>query len=288
MIRSRLFLVAIVLVAPFQHLSGEDLYGSTDLLEFADHLYETRELTLAELEYQRFLSLPRDAEDRISDEQFGYALWRLSKIGYTQDRYDRGIEWADRAIREGGTEEYRERAYALKIIMMLSLGRWDGADETIRTAARDDLISRERRTVFDVYRYVSRGDYPGALSIIESDLPDTEPQPLTTRLASYDEKRPWLAATYSAVLPGAGRLYTRQFSDGLVSFVLIGALAGVTTYATLTEGLSSWRPWVFGGATVVFYLSEIYGAYRSAERYESRQRQLIERAADGYLETAVP
>ena len=75
-------------------------------------------------------------------------------------------------------------------------------------------------------------------------------------------RSPILAAGLSAIIPGAGRIYAGRTWDGLFGFLTF-ALVLNTTYLNYQNG-NRVSTTVLGIGTGIFYLGEIYGAYRSA------------------------
>ncbi|MBI5726382.1 MAG: hypothetical protein HY965_00905 [Ignavibacteriales bacterium] len=73
---------------------------------------------------------------------------------------------------------------------------------------------------------------------------------------------PALAAGLSAVLPGAGKIYTRSYEEGVAGFIL----TGLFTYLTLENfkhGHTT-RGWITGVSAALFYGGTIYGSYTQA------------------------
>lgn len=78
-------------------------------------------------------------------------------------------------------------------------------------------------------------------------------------------KSPWLAASMSALVPGAGKIYAGNLSEGIMSFVITGAMAGLTAEHWVKEGIDDWRTITFASLTGLFYVSNIFGSYFSVQ-----------------------
>ena len=85
-------------------------------------------------------------------------------------------------------------------------------------------------------------------------------------------KSPILAAGLSAILPGTGRMYSGRFLDGLMGMWMV-LLPGTATYGSLQQG-QSMKGNFFTGITLIFWLGEIYGAYRTAKYYGKPKRRV--------------
>ncbi len=75
---------------------------------------------------------------------------------------------------------------------------------------------------------------------------------------------PFLAASLSAVLPGAGKFYTGRWIDGVSSLLFVG-LTGFQAYRGFNRsGTNSVYGWIMGGLSFGFYFGNIYGSQKSA------------------------
>ncbi len=83
------------------------------------------------------------------------------------------------------------------------------------------------------------------------------------------EKKPWIAATASAIVPGLGKVYAGNLSEGIASFLVVGSFGAVTAECISKKGCGDWRSITFGAIGALFYLGNIYGSYFSVERINS-------------------
>jgi len=84
---------------------------------------------------------------------------------------------------------------------------------------------------------------------------------------SPNKKSPLFAATLSAVIPGSGRVYGgRLIMDGVYG-LLLSSLAIQIAYRSIKNG-SALSPF-YSGIAFIAYGGEIYGAYRTANYYQS-------------------
>lgn len=96
---------------------------------------------------------------------------------------------------------------------------------------------------------------------IDGRLIDHVSNPLSNG-QSKSSRSPVLAAGLSAIIPGAGRIYAGRTWDGFFGFLTF-ALVLNATYLNYQNG-NRVSTTVLGIGTGIFYLGEIYGAYRSA------------------------
>ncbi len=103
----------------------------------------------------------------------------------------------------------------------------------------------------------------GELTPVDKRLID----PVTLAAPSQvSTKSPALAALYSAVLPGSGRMYAGRLHDGVTGFMLFALFTTLTIHA-YEEEYAIAAP-ILAGFTFVLYGGEVYGAYRSAKYYQ--------------------
>ena len=81
-------------------------------------------------------------------------------------------------------------------------------------------------------------------------------------------KSPISAAVLSAVIPGLGKFYTHQYSDGIFAFLATGVL-GYLAYTNFNAH-HLFRAWLFTGLTAGFYGGNIYGAAASAQLFNAK------------------
>jgi hypothetical protein len=81
-------------------------------------------------------------------------------------------------------------------------------------------------------------------------------------------KDPESAAIFSALLPGLGKIYTKNYGDAVTSFLTVGILTYLTV-ANFNAG-HQFRGYLFGGLSALFYGGNIYGSYASAQIFNAR------------------
>ena len=82
-------------------------------------------------------------------------------------------------------------------------------------------------------------------------------------------KSPLVAAGLSTIIPGTGRIYAGRFLVGLMGLWMV-VLPGTAAYGSFQDG-QSMKGNFFAGITLIFWLGEIYGAYRTAKYYQEQK-----------------
>ncbi len=85
-------------------------------------------------------------------------------------------------------------------------------------------------------------------------------------------KNPGIAALFSSVVPGSGKLYTKRYKDAFYSFLFVSAFSFLTYKSIKNNGLDS-KSVVFGTIAAGFYAANVYGSHKSACEYNRRLNQ---------------
>lgn len=77
-----------------------------------------------------------------------------------------------------------------------------------------------------------------------------------------------LSGIFSAIVPGAGKIYTENYSDGITAFILTGLLSYLAY--TNFEHDHPTRGWIFASLGAGFYAGNIYGSIASAQIFNAK------------------
>jgi len=160
-------------------------------------------------------------------------------------------------------------------ILMILLNNHEDSD--VRDAAKYriawiDIETGHFKQAMDQIQLISGTDSPW--------LPVQELSADLTEAAALPEKDPALAGALS-VVPGAGYVYCGRYQDGLMAFLLNGALiwAAVESFSDGNPALGCVISVVESG----FYIGNIYGGINAAHKYNTRQKQtVIDRLKSGF------
>lgn len=93
---------------------------------------------------------------------------------------------------------------------------------------------------------------------------------ISEKIQNTKYKKPGIAAGLSALIPGAGRFYAKDAKDGIISLIIVGTTAYQSYRRFDQKGIKSVSAWIFGGVSLGFYISNIYGSYQSAKYYNKK------------------
>jgi hypothetical protein len=89
-------------------------------------------------------------------------------------------------------------------------------------------------------------------------------------------KSPVLAASLSAIVPGTGKFYTGNWTDGLFSMIFVAGNAFQAYRGFSDHGIKSGYGWVFASFSTGFYIGNVYGSAKSAKRYNKIKKDEID------------
>ncbi len=90
------------------------------------------------------------------------------------------------------------------------------------------------------------------------------------RVASPPQRQPkaWVAGVASAIVPGLGQIYAGQVSEGVASFMAVGAFAALTATSWVkAESPANLRTITYGTIASLLYVSNIFGSVASVKVY---------------------
>lgn len=139
----------------------------------------------------------------------------------------------------------------------------------------------ELQRIASLKEYVEINDKKKFLAPFEESL-----HPELEKLINYKidahQKSPFLAGALSAVIPGTGKFYIGEISDGITSLLLTGILSYLV-YNNFDAGHNT-RAWIFAGLAAYFYAGNIYGSVASTKKYNARIKNDFEISINLFLD----
>ncbi|MHB8836857.1 MAG: tetratricopeptide repeat protein [Candidatus Methylomirabilia bacterium] len=265
-------LVWLAAAVPPAGAAGPGLLLTEDLqLKIADTFLEQGDYYRAVTEYSKLLILFPDSE---------YADAALLKIGTASVR---GEEYRDaQAALTTLRERFPRSAHAAAAWYLEGVSSWKLKQLERAGAAFADLAA-----AYPQSEYAPQGLAAGALVALEENRPAAAGERLRALAERYPDhpapgraqaaleilegynvlprKSPLLAGTFSAVLPGSGYFYADHSGDGVTAF-FINALFVAAEVLSLKEENYPLAA-VVGVIGLPFYLGNIYGSARAAEKW---------------------
>jgi len=163
-------------------------------------------------------------------------------------------------------------------LIVLSMPEPDTA--LLRKEIQEDIPDVRNRLYLSIANGL-RGDWAEAarqtseLSLPRNDgIPVGQLSLLLKEAASKPDKKPCLAGSMSAIIPGSGKFYTGDITDGIMGLVFVGSTAFRSIRGFSKLGVKSPRGWIFGTLCLGFYTGNIYGSVKAAKRKNQKKRDV--------------
>jgi tetratricopeptide (TPR) repeat protein len=255
-------------------------------LEFAFDLKKEGDYFRAITEFKRAEALSNSAcvkalaRFHVAESLFATGDWVTARMEYTR-------------VKESYPDtRWVERAGFMRSVSIFNLGDYAAcrsAMEVFKGRGRAKDLSDEAFFVSGL-SYLEEGGWRSASATFEEALSvrDLQESPYPFEFLASEslrgEKLPgrsgFVAALMSAVLPGAGQMYSGRFWDGFRAFTVNGLLI-FSTYK-LVEDEHYAGAYLLSGITLPFYVGNVVGARVAAKAYNVRQRsQFIDSLLSG-------
>ncbi|MCD4655190.1 tetratricopeptide repeat protein [bacterium] len=263
-----IILLILILANPCLAGGSEGPCSAEAVYNFARHLEDTGDYYRAITEYRRFIfNWPRhdhavECRYRIG-QSYLYGSDYENAISVFQDLY---VEKNDALIFSRVKYAYSKSlyygGYYKRAAAVLRSGRFIGEN------SRD--IKKHSYNL--TWCYLKLSDIHSAAEIWQSDNDENKVgygnpdlRQVVKDLETLPRKNPHLAGIMSAVLPGAGQIYSQRWRDGLISFFVNGLFIGAMAVA-IDRGHEETAA-VLGFVELGFYSANIYNAVNDAHKY---------------------
>jgi TM2 domain-containing membrane protein YozV len=239
---------------------------------FADFLFCDKDYLRAIDEYEKYLRL-------IDDDSIQFKI----AIGYS------AMKDQNNAYQKLSSTKETSPFYAQSKIEILKLLYLQNIDSNFYSTA-ELMINSKSVYANNAYKLKNT-----SLLFFNDDLPEKEKflipfldEEKRTISNFYDLKKnpPYkseaLAGILSAIIPGAGKIYTEEYGDGITAFILTGLFAYLAY--TNFEHDHPTRAWIFTALGAGFYAGNIYGSVTSAQIFNARINFEFDEGVKLYLE----
>ena len=250
---------------------GQDIYDLPHTTLFADYLYKTKQFEFAAKEYERLLFLtPDDDSMKLNliksyrnTGNYSFAIIRAEQLYLSYNAYPSAFafEYSKLLLT---TESFDK----LKIFLKSDSPLKD--QEKIELELHAELFNFnwcEAKSLHNNLDSLNFASYFQYKNLIDEGL-------------DLKYKSPGLALVFSAIIPGSGKFYTKDWKDGLISLVGVSASAFQSYRSFNKYGTSGSRGWIFGGLAVGLYGGNLYGSYKAAKRYNEKLNKSIHKKVE--------
>lgn len=265
-----ILLFAVISSAQSNHQN--DLFSLTNRLKFANHLYKEQDFLRAINEYKEVL---KSYENDTIRFRFANSFFRIG-------RFDEAAQNFKTLFVGSRLEEEAKLSYYNSIFFNNDFGLFRTNYENGYYLPQK--YSKVIEQLNSASYFIQKTNIPNENILVKpfADTVQTKLIYFYQMIKNPPQKSVATAALLSAVIPGAGKYYTGELSDGLIAFgatVLSGFLA-VTNF----NNDHQFRGWLFSGLTAFFYGGSIYGSAASAKIYNTKLKSKIDEDILRYFE----
>jgi len=244
-----------------------------NIRKFADFLFCDRDYLRAALEYERILGI---TEDDTLQFKIGLCYSYIGKYDYAVKNFS-GIN---------NTSLYFDNSRLEILKSNFLMNNFAG----LRNYYRNTFFKK-------VKQYKKEGKKLFNFSYLFTDEPLPEEDEFLSpfeinergKLASFYNwkndppyKSGAIAGIMSAIIPGSGKMYVGEVSDGIVALLVTGVLAFLA-YDNFRADHNT-RAWIFTGLAALFYGGNVYGSIAAAQVHNAKIKFEYEEKVKKYLE----
>jgi hypothetical protein len=231
-----------------------DLFNYNNSLKFAEYLYKSGEYSLAIPEFKRILFI--DSTNIKANIKVNDCFIRLGK-------YADGMRFSNLTFPK---LPINDTLSILRGKLFILNNDFAKLESEILTKP----ISPQGLVYLKTSEYMFNKDWKSAQKSLNelNKFPDlTFFTPIINKALTLKYKKPAISLALSAVIPGAGKVYSGYWRDGLFSFLFVGISAWQSYRGFSKNGVSSAYGWLMGGISLSFYSGNLYGSVKAANKY---------------------
>ena len=260
---AKIFITGILMFYINNNIHSQNLYDLDHSLQFADYLYKTKQYDLASEEYERIVFL--------SPNKQVYKL-KLIKSYRLSKQYDfalKKIEYFFNDSIEKLSSNFAEEYIKLLLITNKNKDAFDFLElnKTINPIKKQNYQLSSlflQKKWKDAYNYILKN------AVVKENKINKNLHSLAVKTQEIKYKKPFVAATFSTIIPGAGKIYTKHWKDAIIAFLFVGVNSWQAYRGFDKRGIESAYGWVFASFATGFYIGNIYGSHKSAKKYNQK------------------
>ncbi len=257
----------ILITINLNYCCSQNLYNPVNSEKYAEYLTSSKQFALAAEEYERLIFFN---DNNIA---FKYKLINSYRLaGELRTGTDRLYSFYGDSI-------YSIPRSLAKEYMKLELLQ-DSLSIADKFLHQNNTLSSDEKLIFQCCQSLLSGKYPEAKLYMNRYADNnlnmaTSIFKLTESAQKTKFKSPLLAAGLSAIVPGTGKFYTKNWNDGIFSFLFVASNVWQAYRGFSEHGSKSAYGWTFAGLSASFYIGNIFGAVKAARRYNYKKRNDI-------------
>ena len=249
--------------------------AENDLLALGDHLYNMEYYDAAITEYKRFIFFHPD-DTRVAETYYDIGLAYRA-----QGLWEEAIVAMRNSMLHATTEDQKSEFQINLAVTLIASKNYDLAQlELIKVLLRDPNLALDKRVLFlRAVAYVYQFRWKEAREVLQEYTTDEKLGTLFDKAVNLPIKSTRVAKVLSAIIPGAGQVYTGDWRGGLNAFFLNGIIGFVAVDAALDQHYADAAFWTY------FIFMRYYQGnfYRAETAVQAFNREVAQRAADDIL-----
>lgn len=257
--RKKLLILFIIIFS--RSVAAQDLYNFENTQKFAEYLAKSGQYDLATREFERLtFMLPENDSLKTS------LLSMYRRSGKYDEAIIRGKQlYSELTTMSASSAVEFGRTLLLKSDYKSAKTFWDS----------NQKLSTPDKIILSTTSDILQDNYKSANDLLQTLKPEdhrlaTNYKELAEQAIAIKRKSPAMAGIMSAIIPGTGRVYVKDWKDGIVSLFFVGTMAFQSIRGFNKSGVKSTRGWIYGGIGFGFYLGNIYGSVVSAKGYNKK------------------
>ncbi len=252
-------------------IMSQDLNSPDNRLKFGNRLFEEKDYLRAIEEFKAYL--------RTSDNDT--VRFNIARSFFGMKKYNEASDYF-KSLFSSYTLQDEARFGVIKS------GFFSGdfnflRNESLKSPFYTGAYDRDIKRLIGITYLLDKAAVPVSTEMIS--LFPSEAQPKLLELIQIKNnppfKNPTTAALLSAAIPGLGKIYTGEYTDGLIAFAATG-LSVFLAVDSFNSG-SKFKGWLFTGIGAFFYGGSIYGSAASAQNYNAGVRLNFENELNLFL-----
>ena len=253
---------------------GQDIFNYENSRKYGDYLLKSGQFELASKEFERLVYFAPNNDTLKTNLLLSYRLSKQTTLG---------IEKLPVLYSNPSKVPYASALEYAKLQMQNQT--WAAARDFWN---QNESFSADDKLLLNVTSDIFNNNFKNARSTLaQIKSPENE---LAVGYKSILEKEthkksPALAALMSAVVPGTGKAYSKNWKDGIVSLFFTAGMA-FQSYRNFNKfGTNNHRGWIYGGIGLGFYLGNIYGSVKSTKDYNRKKINVLQHEASALFNT---
>ena len=248
------------------------LYSKKNTLMFADYLFCNKDYLRAANEYLRF-------NDHDLEEKYIY------KLGLSFSAI-KDFHSAEDLFNSVNKNSYYFLASRLELMKIHYLEDDYSGVNRLYLSYRDSVSNQKTMNQLYLMASLKGSDVLQSITQYKENFEKTKLEEVVNLYElkiNPPERNPLLASILSAVIPGLGKVYSNEISDGIFSFLTTNLLSFLA-YDNFKAD-HRFRGWLFAGLASIFYTGNIYGSYAATQIFNAQVKYDFNLRLDSFLKS---